>query len=107
MAEYRRQWRAKHPGWERANSLRYYNLTLEQFDGLLDSQGQACAVCLVTEPNGKGYWHVDHDHRCCPSERSCGRCVRGILCMRCNMALGSLGDDVAILRRAVEYLDRR
>lgn len=30
---------------------------------------------------------IDHDHRCCPGERSCGQCVRGIVCRACNNAM--------------------
>ena len=31
---------------------------------------------------------IDHDHRCCNTERSCGKCIRGILCVRCNTLIG-------------------
>lgn len=83
--------------------LQRYGISADQFDAILASQG-GCAVCGRTESNGK-YWHTDHDHSCCPTDaRSCGKCIRGILCHGCNTALGNANDDPEILLKMVDYL---
>lgn len=83
-----------------------YGLSPADFDALLAQQGGRCAICLTGDPGQRG-WQVDHDHACCPTTaRSCGRCVRGILCFLCNSALGKFGDDPDRLRRAIAYLER-
>jgi hypothetical protein len=46
----------------------------------------------------------DHDHNCCPGKYSCGRCVRGLLCRSCNLALGYLKDSPDRLLSLVNYL---
>lgn len=79
--------------------LRNFNLTPEQYDEIGERQGWRCALCLKDKP-----LCVDHDHRCCPGYRSCGRCVRGLLCQSCNRGLGLLGDDGATVDRARSYL---
>lgn len=33
---------------------------------------------------------IDHAHTCCEGRRSCGSCIRGMLCNGCNMALGAV-----------------
>jgi hypothetical protein len=69
-----------------------YGMTLEEYDLLLAQQGGRCALC-PRETN----LHIDHDH-------TTGR-VRGILCIKCNHALGVLGDDLPGLDRATSYLN--
>lgn len=86
-------------------SRRYsYGLTPESYESLLVSQGGCCAICLSNDPGGKGTWHVDHDHSCCPAEKTCGGCVRGLLCAGCNLMLGAIKDNQETLRRACDYL---
>lgn len=64
-----------------------YKLTPESFQELLDKQDNRCGMCRATF---ESKIVVDHDHACCPTERSCGKCVRGLLCMRCNLGLGTV-----------------
>jgi len=94
----------------RRHRLKRYGLTPESFDALLASQGGCCAICGSDDPGTKhGKWHVDHDHSCCPdaiTARTCGQCVRGLLCNGCNLALGHMNDDVDRLRKAIAYLSR-
>lgn len=48
---------------------------------------------------------IDHDHKCCPGNYSCGKCIRGVLCGNCNMGIGNLSDDPAVLRKAADYIE--
>jgi hypothetical protein len=77
-------------------------MTQEMFDRRLEAQGYACDMCRRPFEDGEPIF-IDHDRNCCPAEkRSCGRCVRGLLCLRCNTALGYI-ERYGELARA--YLD--
>ena len=83
-----------------------YGLSREQFEALIVGQGGRCAICRTDKPGGKGTWRVDHDHSCCSGAKSCGQCVRGLLCNNCNRAIGLMADDTTRLESAVRYLKR-
>ena len=80
-----------------------YGLTPTQFDEKLIEQELSCAACGTEAPGGHG-WVVDHDHSCCPGHITCGLCVRGILCGKCNTALGLVGDNLNTLNQLINYL---
>jgi hypothetical protein len=66
-------------------------------------RGHACALCHEAFEDDQPIC-IDHDHACCPDEKSsCGKCVRGLLCLSCNTALGIIERK---LEQARAYLDR-
>lgn len=84
-------------------------LTLDQLAALYVAQRSTCAACDYLEPpNAKRSTrlHIDHDHGCCPGERACGQCVRGLLCQPCNQALGQAGDSPERLRALADYAEK-
>ena len=105
----RRFYSAKGPDYGRGKSrLHRYGLTEEAFAALIVAQGGQCAICGTTEPGGSGAWHVDHDHACCPGRVTCGgKCIRGLLCNRCNVGVGMFLDNAETLRAAADYLEKR
>lgn len=82
-----------------------YGISAVRYADLVESQAGACAICGEVNGNRNGYaLAVDHDHSCCPGERSCGNCVRGLLCANCNIGVGYFKNDVARLAAAMRYL---
>lgn len=88
----------------RESQLKYkYNLTVEQYNQMLEDQDYVCAICFGVN-EGEENLSVDHDHSCCPGIKSCGFCVRGLLCRRCNSGLGSFQDNENFVQSALMYL---
>lgn len=103
MAKVRRQFRAgrrkeANPTAQREAELkRLYGITLQDYVDMFKKQGEVCAICKE-ECKTKKSLSVDHDH-------NSGK-VRGLLCNRCNRALGMFQDSPPLLLRAAEYLNR-
>lgn len=86
--------------------LRTYRISLSEFEDMVEQQSGCCAICNGP-PNGKGNrLHVDHDKKCCPGSKSCGKCVRGLLCHKCNTAIGLLEEDSVRMESAIQYIER-
>ena len=82
---------------------RRHNMTREGRDRYILEQGSICGICATDDPGKRG-WQLDHDHTCCPAEYSCSSCRRGILCVRCNTAIGLFDDNPEFIRKALDYL---
>jgi hypothetical protein len=76
---------------------RVHGISAEDYARMLSQQGGGCAICGAPQKSTtKRRLHVDHDH-------VTGK-VRGLLCSRCNVALGYFGDDPNRLLSASAYL---
>lgn len=76
-----------------------YRITEREYLEMERSQDGLCALC------GRPWspLAVDHDRRCCPGRRSCGKCRRGLLCLHCNNRLGHV-EDAEWMEKALAYL---
>jgi hypothetical protein len=75
-----------------------YGIDRNEYLSLLQSQGGKCPICGNSTPGGKGQtFVVDHDHKT-------GN-IRGLLCHKCNTAIGLMKDNPHVLRGAIDYLD--
>jgi hypothetical protein len=81
---------------------REFGIDLDQYNVMLDYQNDACAICGLPETyKTKGNIKnlaVDHCHTT--------NKIRGLLCVKCNTALGKFNDDIDILASAISYLQQ-
>ena len=82
-----------------------YLMTLEEFD---ERSKNGCEIC-GDKPNRS--LQVDHDHNCCSTQKACKKCVRGVVCNKCNINVGKyekglMRDDNPHLEKVKEYLDK-
>mgnify|MGYP001602129468 CR=1 FL=1 len=89
--------RAKQIVLVRGRGLRNkYGIDENEYQLMLIGQYGCCAICRISFKSDKPC--VDHDHKT-------GK-VRGLLCAGCNRMLGQGKDDVKILLRAVDCLEK-
>lgn len=81
------------------NHWRYQGIemTMPEYEKLLEAQNGCCAVCGATENKNGTRLCVDHCH-------TTGQ-IRGLLCHDCNTGIGKLGDSKEGLMKAIKYLD--
>ena len=74
-----------------------YGVDEEVYQVLLKQSGGVCEICKEECVSGRAL-AVDHCHN--------SQEVRGLLCTNCNTALGSFKDDIDLMKKAIEYLER-
>lgn len=93
------------PCCSKCYALKKFNITRTDYDLLLKQQNYKCAICDNSETtidnrteSGVRDLSVDHCHNT--------GVVRGLLCTNCNTLLGQSKDNIEILRKAIEYLNK-
>jgi uncharacterized protein YlaI len=83
-------------------SIRRFGITVEDYLNKLKDQNYRCAICDKEETSEDPRYTVtkrlsiDHCHKT-------GK-IRGLLCVKCNSAIGHFNDDIEMLQKGVEYL---
>jgi hypothetical protein len=94
--------RSAHTRWK-YDLQKNYGMTESEWESLLALQGGGCGICGEKETNvhkSGTVWRLSVDH-CHDTGK-----IRGILCNNCNRAIGLLKDNVQLLRKAADYLER-
>lgn len=77
--------------------LRDFGITDDNYAILLQRQNGTCAICKASTPGkNRNHFCVDHDHDTLQ--------IRGLLCVSCNIGLGTFKDDTVLLERAAQYV---
>jgi hypothetical protein len=90
-----------------------FNLSMDQYAWLQSTQNSLCFLCnqpetRVHQSGTVNHLSIDHDHRCCSEGgKSCGKCIRHLLCTMCNTILGYVEAKPVLLPRFADYVDRR
>ena len=77
---------------------RKYNINLEEYNRLWEEQEGCCKICGEHETVQDKSLVVDHNHET--------NKVRGLLCNDCNSGIGFLKDNITVLAKAIEYLEK-
>ncbi len=76
---------------------RRYGLSIEDYNSILKSQNNKCAGCGILSKDAQmGKLFVDHCHK--------NGNIRGLLCSKCNTALGLVNDNIEILTNLISYI---
>lgn len=96
--DYARKWRRANPDKVKDKDLRKcFGINLIEYNRLLNEQNGKCAICK-NHCNVYRNLSVDHCH-------DTGK-VRGLLCSKCNQAIGCFKEDKNRMKEAINYLEK-
>ena len=95
--EYQKEWSKNNRHRHKNAQLKYkYGITEADYKKMLQAQNYSCKICGLADSQQRHGLHVDHCH-------ATGK-IRGLLCRRCNTALGFCEDNIDVLANMIKYL---
>jgi hypothetical protein len=88
-------WKKNNPDKALDQDLKLYGIGIDEYRKMLADQGDCCAIC--GSKKSKKRLCVDHCHKT--------KAVRGLLCHRCNFAIGLFKDNQSLLIKAAKYIE--
>ena len=100
IKDYKKQWSQDNKDKVRKHNLKSkYNITPKQYNLILLQQNNCCGICNEHKDTFLKCLCVDHCHTT--------QKVRGLLCTKCNTAIGLLNDNINNLNNAIDYLNNK
>lgn len=94
-----KEWQSKNRDRLWSNNLKRLGFTIPIYKQFIEEQGNKCAICEVPfDTIPRKQVHADHCHETLTP--------RGILCHRCNTGLGAFRDDISLLGKAINYIEK-
>lgn len=75
-----------------------YGIPIDKFNEMFNNQKGCCAICGIHQSMLKKRLGVDHSHKT-------GE-IRELLCNPCNTSLGNFNEDIELIHKAIEYLEK-
>ena len=103
VAQYLSNWKQENPHKIREyNLLKDFGITHEEYIKMHEAQNGLCGICGEPEKafmkTKTMFLAVDHDHET-------GE-IRGLLCTNCNNGLGRFKDNIDLLKKAIQYIEK-
>ena len=82
----------------RSKYRRIIDISQKEYDEILRTQNNECAICGKDAEEFKSALGVDHNYK---TDK-----IRGLLCTNCNLGLGHFKDSLSNLHQALMYIAR-
>jgi len=94
------------PSWAQLRAAyRLYGLAHDDYLRMHAEQRGLCSICKSPDSREAGSQRRAKQGLCVDHCHETGK-VRGLICSRCNTAIGMFGNSAANMRAAAEYIDR-